>query len=368
MCSKIFCFDLDMTLLDHKTFHISEKVLKDLEALKKEGHVVAVATGRDMDSEFSKAYKKQLQPDAIVHSNGQKVTVGEKKIREVFMDPKLIARMMEFCREHHLCIGMNIGKYGCYVNKEVLIEHEKRIFGDGDREYIDESNLLTHPFYGLAYFGDPKGTDLLREAFPEIKTPLFADRRGADVITKEVSKANGIQALLDYYQKDWSDGVLKLNPDEADSVVIAGMGGTLVMKILEEGKKVLVDVKELVLQPQSDIDKVRKYLYENDYVITAEKMVCEEEKYYPMMHVQHGHMEELADIEWKYGAFLLKEKNPVLGSFLKKEETTLNGVLQNLRQQPKERVKERILEIEALLALNRKAQKWMKTEEECEKA
>ena len=51
-----------MTLLDHKTFHISEKVLKDLEALKKEGHVVAVATGRDMDSEFSKAYKKQLQP------------------------------------------------------------------------------------------------------------------------------------------------------------------------------------------------------------------------------------------------------------------------------------------------------------------
>ena len=51
-----------------------------------------------------------------------------------------------------------------------------------------------------------------------------------------------------------SDGVLKLNPDEADSVVIAGMGGTLVMKILEEGKKVLVDVKELVLQPQSDID------------------------------------------------------------------------------------------------------------------
>ena len=156
-----------------------------------------------------------------------------------------------------------------------------------------------------------------------------------------------------------SDGVLKLNPD---------MGGTLVMKILEEGKKVLVDVKELVLQPQSDIDKVRKYLYENDYVITAEKMVCEEEKYYPMMHVQHGHMEELADIEWKYGAFLLKEKNPVLGSFLKKEETTLTGVLQNLRQQPKERVKERILEIEALLALNRKAQKWMKTEEECEKA
>ena len=69
MCSKIFCFDLDMTLLDHKTFHISEKVLKDLEALKKEGHVVAVATGRDMDSEFSKAYKKQLQPGYVLNGH-----------------------------------------------------------------------------------------------------------------------------------------------------------------------------------------------------------------------------------------------------------------------------------------------------------
>ena len=92
MCSKIFCFDLDMTLLDHKTFHISEKVLKDLEALKKEGHVVAVATGRDMDSEFSKAYKKQLQPDAIVHSNGQKVTVGEKKHRHEHRQIRLLCQ------------------------------------------------------------------------------------------------------------------------------------------------------------------------------------------------------------------------------------------------------------------------------------
>ena len=174
--------------------------------------------------------------------------------------------------------------------------------------------------------------------------------------------------MEDYIQTRLSDGVAALKPGETDTILIAGMGGGLVIHILESGRVICEQAHGLVLQPQSDIDKVRKYLYENDYVITAEKMVCEEEKYYPMMHVQHGHMEELADIEWKYGAFLLKEKNPVLGSFLKKEETTLTGVLQNLRQQPKERVKERILEIESLLALNRKAQKWMKTEEECEKA
>ena len=128
-----------------------------------------------------------------------------------------------------------------------------------------------------------------------------------------------------------------------------------------------MDVKELVLQPQSDIDKVRKYLYENDYVITAEKMVCEEEKYYPMMHVQHGHMEELADIEWKYGAFFIKRKESGSWLFSEKRRDYADWCASEFKAAAKERVKERILEIEALLALNRKAQKWMKTEEECEK-
>ena len=209
---------------------------------------------------ISKAYKKQLQPDAIVHSNGQKVTVGEKKIREVFMDPKLIARMMEFCREHHLCIGMNIGKYGCYVNKEVLIEHEKRIFGDGDREYIDESNLLTHPFYGLAYFGDPKGTDLLREAFPEIKTPLFADRRGADVITKEVSKANGIQALLDYYQKDWSD-IVAFGDSMNDYEMIEKAGNGIAMGNAVDKLKEVADYVTRPIEEEGVSFALRHYGY-----------------------------------------------------------------------------------------------------------
>ena len=78
--------------------------------------------------------------------------------------------------------------------------------------------------------------------------------------------------------------------------------------------------------------------------------------------------DKLDEEDYIEDSYILEVSSPGLGRPLKKEETTLTGVLQNLRQQPKERVKERILEIEALLALNRKAQKWMKTEEECEKA
>ena len=66
-CKKILCFDLDMTLLDHKTYRISNKVLLALEKLQQDGYLVVIATGRDMDTEFSRAFAKQIAPDAIVH-------------------------------------------------------------------------------------------------------------------------------------------------------------------------------------------------------------------------------------------------------------------------------------------------------------
>ena len=62
-----------------------------------------------------------------------------------------------------------------------------------------------------------------------------------------------------------SDGLKQLHLGEADSVVIAGMGGGLVVKIMEEGTLHKKYVKEWILQPQSEISKVRQYLNENGY-------------------------------------------------------------------------------------------------------
>ena len=168
-----------------------------------------------------------------------------------------------------------------------------------------------------------------------------------------------LYGLSDRIETRLSDGVEKLQPGEADSVVIAGMGGSLVQKILEEGKQRLCSVRELILQPQSDICQVRRYLQENGWRITSEKMVCEEGKYYPRMHVVHGPMEPLSDIEWKYGQFLLKEKNPVLLAFLQKEESELLKVTENLRAAGSGKALERLTQLRELLAQNRSAQRAM---------
>ncbi len=80
-----------------------------------------------------------------------------------------------------------------------------------------------------------------------------------------------------------SDGLAGLKPGEADSVVIAGMGGSLIMRILSEGEAVLESVRELVLGPQSEVPAVRRFLRLRGWTITQEEMILEDGKYYFLM-------------------------------------------------------------------------------------
>lgn len=145
-----------------------------------------------------------------------------------------------------------------------------------------------------------------------------------------------------------SDGVQALKKGEGDSLIIAGMGGGLVIKILTEGREILSEFKEFILQPQSELTQVRKYLQNNNYEIVEERMVIDEGKYYPMFKVVHGHMEYDREIYFKYGKFLLEEKNEVLREFLLKEKNIYNNVLKQLMDagEDKENISNRKFEVE----------------------
>ena len=59
-------FDLDMTLLDHRTDQITPSALEAIEKLRPK-HRIVLATGRDMDNYYSTSYRDIVRPDAIVH-------------------------------------------------------------------------------------------------------------------------------------------------------------------------------------------------------------------------------------------------------------------------------------------------------------
>ena len=76
-----------------------------------------------------------------------------------------------------------------------------------------------------------------------------------------------------------SDGLNKL-PEAADEIIISGMGGMLITRILEEGKEKLAACRRLIVSPQSDRAAVRKKIHELGFLITAEKDCFDEGKYY----------------------------------------------------------------------------------------
>lgn len=153
--------------------------------------------------------------------------------------------------------------------------------------------------------------------------------------------------LTKYIDTRLSDGVTALKPDEGDALVIAGMGGGLVIKIITEGESILDKFKEFVLQPQSEIEQVRRFLIEKEYHIIEENMVLDEGKYYPMMKVVKGDDDAQYNktIFYKYGKGLLENKNEVLKFFLQKELTTYENIMKKLSTNAQENALNRINEI-----------------------
>ena len=172
---------------------------------------------------------------------------------------------------------------------------------------------------------------------------------------KEHIALYGLQA---YIQTRLSDGVAALKPGEVEAVLIAGMGGGLIMHILKDGEKVCQSAKELILQPQSEIERVREFLREEGYTILAEDMVYEDGKFYPMMKVQYqGENAQKALEKLKlsdlYGGLLLQNRHPVLKTFLEKEKLIYTGIKENLEKQPEsEKIRTRLAEVEDILHYN----------------
>lgn len=173
---------------------------------------------------------------------------------------------------------------------------------------------------------------------------------------KENRNLYGMQEKI---QLRLSDGVQALREKEADTVVIAGMGGGLVMKILEEGEHVLKTVDTLVLQPQSELSKVRDFLEKHAYYIEAENMILEDGKYYPMMRVKHGKKDSMDELEKKYGPCLLGEKHACLLQYLDQEEEICQKIRQNLESSTGEKARVRLMELKAELVSIRMAKERM---------
>ncbi|MEA5060179.1 MAG: class I SAM-dependent methyltransferase [Candidatus Pelethousia sp.] len=84
------------------------------------------------------------------------------------------------------------------------------------------------------------------------------------------------------------DGLSTVSPREADAIIMAGMGGLLMVRLLREGEKTARAAERIVLQPQGNAAELRRFLYENAYCILEEAIVLDSGRYYQFICAKSG--------------------------------------------------------------------------------
>ena len=158
------------------------------------------------------------------------------------------------------------------------------------------------------------------------KDPLENARRNA--------KLFGVDGEMEFRL---SDGLEKILPDEVDTVVMAGMGGDLIQKILSQCPWRKREGLQFILQPQSAGNVLRRWLCEDGFEIQREEPVQDGHFLYTVMELRQGEPSPLTPGTEYASPALLASKSPLVGTYLARVENALQETVRGLTNAEKQR-------------------------------
>ena len=103
--------------------------------------------------------------------------------------------------------------------------------------------------------------------------------------------ADGVKLVL-------CDGLATITPDDADTVIIAGMGGEVISGIIARAKFLRDNTVSLILQPTTAAKELRQFLAQNGFLVERETAIAENGKIYSVMAVRFsGEPYDIGDIQ-----------------------------------------------------------------------
>ena len=93
------------------------------------------------------------------------------------------------------------------------------------------------------------------------------------------------------------DGLALCPPEAVDTIVIAGMGGDSIVKILDEAEWCMDSRCRLILQPMTKAEVVRYWLAYNEFEILSESLIEDAGTLYQILTARFGGHTELSDAE-----------------------------------------------------------------------
>lgn len=133
------------------------------------------------------------------------------------------------------------------------------------------------------------------------------------------------------------NGLAVLKPGEVDTVTIAGMGGALMIDILDASPMVVDRLKRIVLQPNVGAEAVRIWAEKNRWQIVAEDLIRENNIFSVIIVLEQGRSDRfMSAVELYLGPKLLAEHHPMLGLYISEEWEKTQHILEQLAKSDSE--------------------------------
>ncbi|WP_034638608.1 tRNA (adenine(22)-N(1))-methyltransferase [Desulfofalx alkaliphila] len=163
------------------------------------------------------------------------------------------------------------------------------------------------------------------------------NKKPLEVAAKNIT-ANGLDSKIELRR---GDGLQVVQPGEVQVVIIAGMGGNTMKKILQEAPAVLDSLEGLILQPMADEESLRRWLVTNNWSLVDETLAYEEGRLYTFIVCRQGNERQYSDVELEIGPRLIEKRHPLLPALLDRHIIKYNKILDGLEKSNKPQAKEK---------------------------
>lgn len=191
----------------------------------------------------------------------------------------------------------------------------------------------------------PKGSKLADIGSDHAYLPCYAvlNKRCVSAIVGEITEGpfnsarstirqSGLEGKV---EARMGDGLQVLSPNEVDVITIAGMGGSLIASILENGKEKLEGVETLILQPNIGGHQIRNWLDKEGFPLIDEHILEEDGKIYEILIASKANpsnpYSDQKQKELFIGPFLMKHQNEAFKRKWEHEQKNFERILSQLQ-------------------------------------
>ncbi len=156
--------------------------------------------------------------------------------------------------------------------------------------------------------------------------------------------------LTDKIKVRRGDGLAAVQPGEVDTVVIAGMGASNIIGILQKATTVLDKTEKLILQPMAESVFLRRWLHANGWRVEKEKLAKEAERIYEIISAIKSAGDKYEEWEYQTGRLQLREKDPLWCEYMGILSKKHNFVLKEMEKSNDAAGNEKYREYQKLVA------------------